>query len=62
MSGRKLTEEENLLIEYYCREVLKKVVKRPPSPQESSGTSQENPSIPPSDPKKRTISAFDTAL
>jgi len=37
-SGRKLTEEETLLIEYYCMEVLKKVVKRPPS-QRQEGTS-----------------------
>jgi hypothetical protein len=55
-SGRQLTDEETLLIEYYCREVLKKVVKRPPSPQQSSGTNQEHPNIPPSDPKNRTVS------
>ena len=46
--SRTLTDEEALLIEFYCREVLKKVVKRPPSQQEgSSGTSQNDPKIPP---------------
>jgi len=60
-SGRKLTEEETLLIEYYCREVLKKVVKRPPSQQQSSGTNQGPSNIPPSDPKNRTA-ALKTGL
>jgi len=63
MGSRKLTEEETLLVEYYCREVLKKVVNRPPSQQQSSGTSQQqssgtsqqHPSVPPSDPSKRTV-------
>ena len=30
-TSRTLTEEETLLVEFYCREVLKKIVKRPPS-------------------------------
>ena len=55
-SGRQLTEEETLLIEYYCREVLKKVVKRPLSQQQSSGAKQGPSNIPPSDPKNRTMS------
>ena len=55
MSGRKLTEEETLLIEYYCREVLKKVVKRSPSQQEGSPASSQNRNIPPSDPKNQAI-------
>lgn len=52
-SGRQLTEEETLLVEYYCREVLKKVVKRPPSQQgkDSSETTHGHSDIPPSDPK-----------
>jgi hypothetical protein len=53
-SGRQLTEEEILLIEYYCREVLKKVVKRPPSQQRSSGTNQGPSNIPPSDGRDRS--------
>ena len=61
-SGRKISEEEALLVEYYCREVLKKVLKRPPYQQESSGTSQDHHNIPPSDPKNRTISAISSAL
>ena len=57
MGSRVLTEEEMLLIEYYCREVLKKVVKRPPSKQEKdSASSQGHSSIPPFDPKNRTVS------
>ena len=56
-SGRKLTEEETLLVEYYCRQVLKKVVKRPPSQQDKDSTeSSQHPNIPPSDPKNQTIS------
>ncbi len=56
-SSRKLTEEETLLIEYYCLEVLKKIVKRPQSQdtQSESGGGQ-NPNIPPSDPRHRAIS------
>lgn len=57
-SSRKITEEEALLVEYYCREVLKKVVKRPPSQQESSGTSEGHRNVPSSEPKKQTISAI----
>jgi hypothetical protein len=53
-SGRKLTEEETLLIEYYCREVLKKVVKRPPSRQDASPDNQD-PGIPPSDRGQHSI-------
>ena len=55
-SNRKITEEEVLLVEYYCREVLKKVVQRPPSPQQSSGTNEEYSNIPPSDPENRGAS------
>jgi hypothetical protein len=55
--SRQLTDEETLLVEYYCREVLKKVVKRPPSQQEkgSSETGQHS-NIPPSDSQNRTLS------
>jgi hypothetical protein len=52
-NGRKLTEEETLLIEYYCREVLKKIVKRSPSQPEGSSASRQNPNIPPSEPKNQ---------
>jgi hypothetical protein len=55
LSGRQLTEEEILLIEFYCREVLKKVVNRPPSQQQSPGANQGPSNTPPSDPKNRTI-------
>jgi hypothetical protein len=50
-SPRQLTEEETLLIEFYCREVLA------PSQQQSSGNSQGHSNIPPSDPKNRTRSS-----
>lgn len=56
ISSRALTDEETLLIEYYCREVLKKVIKRPPSQQQSSGTPQGHSNIPTSDPKNQTSS------
>ena len=56
MGSRKLTDEEALLVEYYCREVLKKVVKRPPTQQEKDSSGSSHPNIPPSDPKNRTIS------
>jgi hypothetical protein len=48
-SGRQLTEEESLLVEYYCREVLKKVIRRPPSREEkhSSETSHGHSDNPP---------------
>ena len=60
-SGRELTDEEALLVEYYCREVLKKVVKRPPSQQEGSSGSSRNSTIPAPDRKKQAIgpSTFD---
>jgi hypothetical protein len=55
--SRRLTDEETLLVEYYCREVLKKVVRRPPSRQEKdSSESGLHPNNPPTDPKNRTIS------
>ena len=55
-SSRNLTEEEILLIEYYCREILQKVVKRPPSQQgkDPAGTTQGHSNIPPSDPKSQS--------
>ncbi len=56
-SVRKLTEEETLLIEYYCLEVLKKIVRRPPSQHQKRESESDQPSnIPPSDPKNRSIS------
>ena len=54
-SGRELTGEEALLVEYYCREVLKKVVKRPPSQPEGSSSGSQHLTIPPSDPKQQAI-------
>ena len=53
---RKLTDEESLLVEYYCLEVLKKVIKRRPPQQQASAQGDGTHSIPPSDPKNRTIS------
>jgi len=58
-NARKLTDEETLLIEYYCREVLKKVVKRPAPPQQQQQDSSGSPrhsNLPQSDPKKQAIS------
>jgi len=54
-SDRTLREEESILIEYYCREVLKKVVKRSPSQQEKGSSDNEPPNIPSFDASKRTI-------
>jgi hypothetical protein len=55
-SNRKLTEEETLLIEYYCLEVLKKIVKRSPS-QEQNGSagSGQHSNRPPTDLEHRTV-------
>ena len=58
MGDRKLTDEEILLVEYYCREVLEKVAKRPPSqqPQKNSpGSRQQRSNIPPSETSQGTI-------
>ena len=58
VSGRKLTQEETLLIEYYCLEVLKKVVKRPPSQRQQEGSpgSSQHPNVLPSDSKHLAVS------
>lgn len=59
-TSRTLTEEETLLVEFYCREVLKKIVKRPPSQGEKGASGfDQPPNIPQSDAKKQAIgSAF----
>ena len=56
VTNRKLTQEEKLLVEFYCREVLEKVVKSSPPQKSDSSASGQRSDIPPPDPSQRSTS------